>query len=326
VKPVKRARWLIPIVAVAIVCLSVGCCAVAGRRYTRRADLSGFEPMSVTVDEAERSAFVYVPPTHDGSEATSLVLVLHGGGGTAAGMIKLTQGLDTIADREGFIIAYPAGVDKHWNDGREITGDADTDDVGFLSALIDHISADYAIDSKRVYATGISNGGFMSFRLACELSDKIAAIAPVTAALSEDLYATCSPSEPVSVLVVNGTHDPLVPWDGGTVGFGLREPGRGQALSTADTIAYWVARNRCAAGPDVLQLPDADPKDGTRVRWEVHGQCDGSSEVVLCEIEGGGHTWPRGWQYLPEGVIGATSQDVEANEVIWQFFQEHPKE
>ena len=126
--------------------------------------------------------------------------------------------------------------------------------------------------------------------------------------------------------MINGTDDPLVPWEGGTIGFSREGPGRGQALSTPDTVAFWVEQNRCATEPDVTWAEDTDPDDATQVRWEVHRQCDGSTEVILCAIEGGGHTWPRGWQYLPEGTIGATSQDVEGNEIIWQFFWEHPKE
>ena len=318
--------WLIPVVAAVIVCSSLSCCVVASMWNNRRVSLEGFERMALTHDGIERTAYLYVPTTYDDAKATPLVLALHGGGGTAEGMIRLTQGLDGIAERESFIVAFPAGIDKHWNDGREVNRKGDTDDVGFLSALIDHISEAYAIDPKRVYATGISNGGFMSLRLACQLSDKIAAAAPVTAALSEDLYVTCSPSQPVSILVINGTDDPLVPWEGGTIGFSREGPGRGQALSTPDTIAFWVEQNQCATEPDVTLAEDTDPEDGTRVRWEVHDQCDGSTEVVLCAIEGGGHTWPQGWQYLPEGVIGATSQDVEGNEIVWRFFREHPKE
>lgn len=325
-KAIRRPYWLISVVAAVAVCSSLSCCVAAGKWNKRRVSLEEFEPMSLTHDGIERTAYLYVPTTYDGAKAIPLVLALHGGGGTAEGMIRLTQGLDGIAERESFIVAFPAGIDKQWNDGREVNREGDIDDVGFLSTLIDHISEAYAIDPKRVYATGISNGGFMSFRLACELSDRIAAVAPVTAALSEDLYATCSPSQPVSILVINGTDDPLVPWEGATIGFSREGPGRGQTLSTPDTIAFWVEQNQCATEPDVTLAEDTDPGDGTRVRWEVHDQCDGPTEVVLCAIEGGGHTWPQGWQYLPVGVIGATSQDVEGNEIVWRFFREHPKE
>lgn len=322
---IRWPYWLIPVAALVVVCSSLSCCVVAGRWNSRRVSLEGFERMSLTHDGVERTAYLYVPTTYDAAKATPLVLALHGGGGSAEKMIKLTQGLDAVAEREGFIVAFPDGIDKHWNDGREVNRDGDVDDVGFLSALIDHISEEYTIDPRRVYATGMSNGGFMSFRLACELSDEFAAIAPVTAALSEALLATCSPSAPVSVLMVNGTDDPLVPWEGGTIGFSRKGSGRGQALSTPETVAFWVDQNQCAKEPRVTLADDADPEDGTRVRWEVYGQCNGSTEVVLCAVEGGGHTWPQGWQYLPEGVVGAASQDVEANEIIWQFFQEHPR-
>lgn len=204
-----------------------------------------------------------------------------------------------------------------------VASDGNTDDVGFLAALIDHISQDYTIDPERVYATGISNGGLMSLRLACELSEKIAAVAPVTAALSEDLYATCTPSYPISVLIINGTEDPLVPWDGGEITVGRQK--RGRVLSTPDTVAFWVAQNNCEPTPAISQAPDGDPEDGTQVRTEVYRQCDNGAAVALYTIAGGGHTWPGGRQYLPESIAGKTSQEIDANEAICRFFESHAK-
>ncbi len=237
-------------------------------------------------------------------------------------MDKFTGGLNPLAEREGFIVAYPDGVDKQWNDGREIFGAANTDDVGFLSALIDHIAEHYTIDPGRVYATGISNGGLMSFRLACDLSEKVTAVAPVTAALSEDLVPNCSPSHPVSVLLINGTEDPLVPWEGGQIKVWRQE--RGAVISTADTVQFWVAQNHCPGPPNVSWEPDTDLKDGTRVRREAYDGCRDGTKVVLYAVEGGGHTWPGGKQYLPKGLIGRTSRDIDANELIWHFFEENP--
>jgi len=269
----------------------------------------------------ERTYYLHIPASYDGTEPTPLVMALHGGGGSAEKMNKLADRFNDLADQQTFIVAYPQGVDKHWNDGREISGETDADDVGFLSALIDHLAAEYNIDTQRVYATGISNGGLMSFRLACDLSDKITAIAPVAINLSEALVAQCSPTEPISVLVINGTDDPLVPWEGGEIEVGRQK--RGKVLSTANTIEFWVAQNHCTPSPVITQEPDNDPDDSTQVRREIYKRCDNGTEIVLYAIEGGGHTWPGGWQYLPEWVVGKTSRDINANQIIWCFFQTH---
>jgi len=271
-----------------------------------------------------RTYIVHVGSTCDARVPAPLVIVLHGGGGTGEGMVRLTR-FNAVADGGGFIVVYPDGVERHWNDGRGVewyrAHAADIDDVGFISALIDHLSGKLNIDASRVYATGISNGGMMSYRLACELSRKVAAIAAVTASIAVDKAPMWSPSRPVPVLIIAGTADPLVPWDGGEIRLGGRT--FGTVLSVPDTVRFWVEKNGCVTRPVVTQLPDADPTDGTTVRKEVYGSCRGGAEVVLYAVEGAGHTWPGGLQYLPERVIGKTSREFNASEVIWQFFKAH---
>jgi polyhydroxybutyrate depolymerase len=263
-----------------------------------------------------------VPALYDSQKPAPLVLALHGGGGTGKRMHRLT-GLNTLADRHGFIAVYPDAVDKHWNDGRNLPSyrsqRENIDDVGFISALVEALSDQYAVDRNRVYVTGASNGAMMSFRLACELTHKIAAIAPVIGSMGENISRTCAPSRPIPVLIVGGTGDPLVPWNGGHVHLFRRKLGR--VLSFADTARFWVEHNGCSADPDIAWLPDADPEDGTRIRKKVYGQCDQDVKVILYEIQGGGHTWPGGPQYLPEWIIGINSRDMDAGEVIWDFFE-----
>lgn len=273
----------------------------------------------------KRTYNVHISSSYDETRPTPLVIVLHGGGGTGLGMTKLTN-FNTIADRENFIIVYPDGFEKHWNDGRGLSQYSaqtqNVDDVGFISALIDHLSAELNIDAKRIYVTGISNGGMMSHRLGCELSQKIAAISPVASNIPVNMASVWAPPRPVPLLIINGTEDPLVPWAGGDIHFGKAK--LGQALSVADTVKFWVTNNKCTSVPLVTQLPDKDTSDGTRVQREIYGGCENGAEVVLYAVEGGGHTWPGGLQYLPELVIGRTSRDFDASEVIWQFFKEHP--
>jgi len=274
----------------------------------------------------ERTYRIYVPASNDKANPVPLLIVLHGGGGTGEGMVKLTQGgFNKLSDKEGFIVVYPDGIEKHWNDGRENVAyrayREKIDDVGFISALIDHLARQYNIDIRRVYVTGISNGAMMSFRLACELSEKITAIAPVAGSMSENMPSQCSPLRSISVLIISDTADPLVPWGGGEIRFGLRKFGR--VLAVAETVKFWSTHNQCSSPPNITWEPDRDPKDGTRVRREAYNQCRENSEVALYVIEGGGHTWPGGLQYLPEWMIGKTSRDIDANEVIWDFLRKH---
>ena len=273
----------------------------------------------------QRTYNVHISSSYDKATPTPLLIVLHGGGGTGPGMTKLTD-FNAVSDRENFIIVYPDGFENHWNDGRGVqryrAQVQNVDDVGFISALIDHLSGELNIDARMIYVTGISNGAMMSHRLGCELSQKIAAIAPVAGNIPVNMASIWAPSRPVSVLIINGTDDPLVPWAGGDVHLGPLE--LGQVLSVADTVKFWVTNDKCTSSPVVEQLPDRDPSDGTTVQRETYGGCEGGAEVVLYAVEGGGHTWPGGLQYSPESIIGRTSRDFDASEVIWQFFKEHP--
>jgi polyhydroxybutyrate depolymerase len=273
----------------------------------------------------QRTYNVHISDAYDKNKPTPLVIVLHGGGGNGQGMIKLT-GFNAVADENNFIVVYPDGFEKHWNDGRDVrrysAQSQNVDDVGFISALIDHLSSKYNIDSKKVYVTGISNGAFMSNRLGCQLSQKIAAIAPVAGNMPANIAPQCKPTRPVSALIINGTEDPLVPWSGGYAHIGSVK--LGEILSVADTVKLWVENDKCTAPPVIAQLPDKDPSDGTTVSTETYKGCTNDAEVILYKVEGGGHTWPGGPQYLPRLLIGRTSRDFNASEVIWQFFNQHP--
>ncbi len=243
-------------------------------------------------------------------------------------MVKLTMGrFDEISDKRGFVVVYPDGIEKHWNDGRNSEKSSyrinreNVDDVGFIAALIDHLIKGMNIDPKRVYVTGMSNGAIMSYRLGCELSEKIAAIAPVAGSIPQNLLLTCSPSRPISVLAINNVNDPLVPFEGGDVTgpYGLRKLGK--VLSVSESVKFWVNHNKCSTAPVITYEPDKDPQDGTRIKKETYRNGKNNTEVVLYIIEGGGHTWPGGYQYLNERIIGKTSRDMNAAEVIWNFFE-----
>lgn len=282
---------------------------------------------SLVHDGLKRTYRIHIPSSYHKNRSMPLVIALHGGGGTGEGMEELTRGgFNTLSEKEGFIVVYPDGVKKNWNDGRkEVRSRAHRekiDDVGFISALVVKFTKELNIDQKRVYVTGISNGALMSDRLACELSEKIAAIALVTGSIPKNKTYTSLPSRPIPVLVINGIADPLVPWEGGEI-VGILGEQRGEVISTSETIKFWVTHNRCSSTPVITELPDKNPLDGTRVRREAYSKGREATEVILYAIEGGGHTWPGGRQYLPERIIGKTSKDIDANEVIWNFFKAH---
>lgn len=285
---------------------------------------------TITVAGMQRTYLLHLPRVHDLAKPAPLIIILHGGGGTAERMVRLTNGgLSRLAEKEGFLVVYPNGVDKRWNDGRskEETGwrahRENADDVGFISALIDELVRTRNADPRRVYVTGVSNGGQMAHRLACEIAHKIAAIAPVIAQMPAHFSPRCKPAKPVSVLMMPGTDDPLIPWEGGTIRLGRQTFGK--ALSVRETVKFWTRHNGCPETPEVSSEPDRDPADGTRVRKEAYKGCRERTSVVLYAIEGGGHTWPGGYQYLPESIVGKISRDIDAAEVIWEFFRKQER-
>ena len=294
-----------------------------GKTTELNSEMRGLSSGSIKHDDLERTFFVYIPSSYDENSQTPMVIAIHGGGGTAYQMPGFT-GFNELAEKEGFIVLYPQGIEKQWNDGRPLKTRAfeeNIDDVGFISNLIDHVSKIFNINEKRIYATGISNGGFMSFRLAYFLSDKIAAVAPVTATVSEALYNDFTPLEnQISLLIMNGTEDPLVPYEGGEVS--IYKVKRGKILSTDDTVDFWVNHNNCLPDPEITEIPDKDVNDGTTVEEIKYKNNDGT-EVILYKIEGGGHTWPGGSQYLPIIIIGKVCKDIDGAEEIWKFFKRH---
>ena len=265
-----------------------------------------------------RNYWLVRPEGLEKTKPAPLLMVLHGSAGSGEDMMTVTRrGFERLADKEKFVVVYPDALERRWNDQG-----GTVDDVGFLLAIVDKLVADGLVDKNRIYVAGISNGGMMAQRLACEQADRIAGIATVAGGLPEPLQATCKPARALPVLVIHGTEDPIVPWAGGAVA-GFEEFGK--VLSARETAGFWAANNRCGDGGVIAAEPDRDTKDGTRVKLEVFASCPAGAAVKLAAIEGGGHTWPGGYQYLPERFIGRTSQDVDANVLIWNFFKDAGK-
>lgn len=273
----------------------------------------------------ERKYHLHLPLSHKDKQLP-LVIGLHGGGQDGERAMNKLMRFNPIADREGFIVVYPDAVEHHWNDGRGVqkyrSHKENIDDVGFISVLIDDISKEYKVDSKRIYVTGASNGAMMSYRLGIELSDRITAIAAVVGNLTENLSSK-TPIAQVSVMIINGTDDPLMPYNGGNVSF-IGQPKLGKVISTPDTVKFWVTHNKCDSKPTITDEPDKNPQDGTRVKKEFYSNGKGI-EVVLYKVEGGGHMWPGGYTGMGEQFMGKSSLDIDASELIWQFFKTHSK-
>ena len=268
----------------------------------------------------ERTCLVHAP-----AKATAgpmpLLLVLHGGGGTADGMIKLTRGgFDALADRRGFVVGYPQGVGKSWNDGRHDLRSAanreNVDDVGFIRDLITELAGRYPIDRRRVFIAGMSNGGMMAMRLACSLPE-VRGVAAVASSLSEDAAAECPATSTVTVVEIAGTADPIVPFAGGEVK--VLWMGRGEVTGAPETAKSWARKAGCRLVPEETDLP-ARVSDGTSVQKIEYPGCGTGARVVLFRVEGGGHAWPGGLPYLSERVIGRTSGNLDACAAIWEIF------
>jgi polyhydroxybutyrate depolymerase len=277
---------------------------------------------SLTVDGHERTYEFHVPATYKTEQSVPLVLILHGRLGDGRGTASLTH-FDKVSDAHGFLAVYPDGLHRSWADGRKVT-DSDKegiDDVKFLSELIHKLSSAQRIDDSRIYVAGISNGGFMTQRVACELSDQIAAVGVVAATMSEQIAASCHPTKPVSVLMMQGSLDTFVPIQGGAMG---RNGSRGQILSLRATAEKWVNLDGCNSTPERSTLPD-NARDGTTVQRESFSGCKERTEVVAYTVEGGGHTWPGGKQYLPAAIIGKTTRNLDGSETLWEFFARHSR-
>ena len=261
---------------------------------------------SITHDGIQRNYILYIPEIYDGDTAVPLILNFHGFGSNAAQQMFYGDFRD-IADTEGFLLVHPEGTtfigNQFWNVG--FPGISSTiDDVGFTEALIDELATLYTIDLDRVYATGMSNGGFMSFLLACQLSEKIAAVASVTGSMTQDTFDDCNAQRPTPVLQIHGTEDDVVLYNGNTL-----------SIPIADVISYWVDYNNCETTPTTTTFPDIDPSDGSTIEHSVYEDGDNGITTEHMKVIGGGHTWPGS-----EINTGGTNQDIDASMEIWLFF------
>ncbi|MCW3103901.1 MAG: hypothetical protein JWO09_2341 [Bacteroidetes bacterium] len=252
-----------------------------------------------------RNYRLYVPAAYNGSTAWPLILNIHGYTSNAAAEQAYTN-FGPIADTAHFLMVYPNATvymgQPTWNSGFGMP----VDDIGFLSNLIDSLSATYNIDQNSVYSCGMSNGGYMSHTLACALSSKIAAIASVTGTMTPAQRSSCSPGRPVPVMQIHGTSDGTVPFYGGSY-----------SIAIDTLVKYWVLNNGCNPTPVYNAMPDINTSDGCNADHFVYNGGMMGSTVEFYRINGGGHTWPYTYP------IGTTCQDFNASEKIWLFFRKY---
>lgn len=282
----------------------------ACRRFKDPESTASQKSGTLEVGGRTRTYFVHLPPDYNGRTAMPVVLVLHGATESPEGVEQLS-GMSEEADKKNFIAVYPRGTGVRnpaqmptWNSGN-CCGYAqmnNVDDVAFFRALLDKLETDYAVDPKRIFVTGISNGGMMSFRLACEMSDKIAAAAPVEGAQN----VACQPSNPVSIIIFHGTADRLVPMKGGSTPFQIG-PKRSDT-PVADTVAFWVKEDGCA--------PTPAHEETAELHTDKYTGCKNGTGVAFYAVQGGHHIWPG---------VPTSGNSVPATELIWSFFAQHPK-
>lgn len=274
---------------------------------------------AVRVDGQRRAYLVYVPHRTHEDRPFPLVFVFHGFGADAPKMTRFC-GMNDKAEEAGFVAVYPygagVGVIRVFNAGGlqgHLAG-AMPDDVAFVRRILEDLQGSGRIDPRRVYATGLSMGAMMCYRLAAELSDRIAAIAAVAGTMPPGLPR---PRRPVPVVHFHGTADDVVPLGG------LRSGAADllDFLSVDATVTFWARANRCSAVPQDSYLPDRFD-DGTRVARRAYSTAEQDTRVVLYVIEGGGHTWPG--RTPPPIILGRSTREISANDLIWEFFQRHP--
>ncbi|MBI4854889.1 MAG: dienelactone hydrolase family protein [Acidobacteria bacterium] len=284
---------------------------------------ANIQASTIKVGNLERSYLFYIPKNLPAN--APLILVFHASMQDGQAMrVSTVYEFERLADKENFVVVYPNGYKNNWNDCRKTASypakTMNIDDKAFVSSLIEKFSSEYKIDTKRVFATGYSNGGHLAFRLAMEMPDKIAAVAAIAASLPTPSNNDCEElNQPIPVMIINGTKDPINPYNGGEVtlyGFGSR----GTVLSSSKSAEYFAKAYKAVDQPKMSTLPNQEQRDLTKVlRYEYQIGNPTQTKVVLYAVENGGHVVPQPFYNAPK-ILGQTSQDINAPLEIWNFF------
>jgi polyhydroxybutyrate depolymerase len=338
------ARHTKEAVLMAAVLLAIGC----GRKLQTEACEERFQEQATATCELDgwddRPYALVLPDGYDPGQPVPLVVALHGGGGQSDAAIRTSCAngntnhascLHNLGRREGFAVAFPNGTPsklldglRTWNAGggvdqwRCTSGracDKDVDDRQYIEDLLDDLEARVNVDTSRIYFTGLSNGAAMSYRVACQLSDRVAAIVPVGGAMQWTTNHTCEPSRPIPVMHIHGTADPCWKYEGG-VPECIDDQADKEHVSVERTLGEWRDINGCSDRVFQEDVPDEAALDGSQTVRVTYQECD--VPLVHMLVDGGGHTWPDGHQYLSRSRIGPVSRDW-GSEVIWDFMSRH---
>jgi polyhydroxybutyrate depolymerase len=312
--------WLLGLVGLA---LSAACKSGAPAREAD--DAAALKSFVFKHEGIVRDVGIFDPRVSATDELRPLVVVLHGGLGDDDDTVTLSFAkLNDLAAEDDFLVVYPLGIGGHWNDGRNVSEYVAqrerVNDVGFLDKVIGALVEKRSVDPEAVFIVGVSDGAMMAHRFACERTGTLRGFVSVIGSMPYNVArkrSRCG-KEPISVLMINGTEDPIVPWGGGQVTFDGTDLGR--VIPVERTFAFWRRQNACE-GVDVSLIPDFVPDDGTRIERRKGTGCRPLTKVELFAVEGAGHTWPSGWQYLPPHLVGPTSRDIDASVAAWRFFQ-----
>jgi polyhydroxybutyrate depolymerase len=253
--------------------------------------------------------YLHLPKTYDKSHKYPLVVNFHGLGSAALKHQHYCQ-LDDVADKEGFITVYPQSSHQGWNAGLGFSSyTTGHDDIAYFNKLLDALEAEFMIDKNRIYVTGVSLGGTFAYRVACEMSNRIAAIASVSGLMSDSTLIYCSPSRNVPILHIHGTKDRIMHYTGMKQAFGAEE-----------VVKLWELKNQCNSKPDTVQIPNRNKTDRTTAMLIRYKQCSGGSQVWFYKITNGGHTWPGAAKAFK--LMGKKCKDFDGSEAIWDFFKQ----
>mgnify|MGYP001221794096 FL=1 len=260
-------------------------------------------------DGLSRDYIMYIPNSYEENESLPIVFNLHGGSGTADEHINYVSDMRGLSDSEKFILVYPqASSDSNgipiWNLGGVNSKATDVDDVGYISHLIDKISEFYSVDKDRVYVTGFSNGGYLSFELACKLSSRIAAFASVAGHMFIDTFDECSPTHPTPFLSINGTEDNY----NGIAGY---------YLPIENSNNYWIDYNNTDLNPNITDLEDVNTSDGSTVKLYSWKNGTNGVEIEHYKVIGGDHSWPS---LNSDSDKDMSNGDIDSDRIIWEFF------
>lgn len=262
----------------------------------------GLTSRNLTAAGTARNYWLFVPPSYDGSTRVPLVFNLHGRLSNATQQISASD-LNTKGEQEGFIVVSPECIGTAWNVDLDPNG---PDDVAFVNTMVDELEQTLCIDTKRIYSTGYSAGGRMSSRLACEIPHRIASVAPVGGVRYPQ---PCRADRPVAVITFHGTSDPVNPYDGGGEAY--------WGTGVENAMEGWAVHNGCSTPPVISSVSGS-------VDELQYNDCNAGVELILYRVNGGGHTWPGSPNPPLALLFGTTTQEISANDMMWEFFKAHP--